>query len=803
MDDQSTALAAAAASAVVGALSDPDADGGRARAASREVAGLWDGGDGAPPGGALPPASALWGAARDGAPNPTEAAGPDAERLWTGIFQEFLRSRPDGAERLVALVAGLGAEPPAGAARDRPRPAVNVPIQLNVFAAAEAPEGTGAPAGLFRIPPRNRNFTGREDLLDRLDAHLRGGRRAVVQALRGWGGVGKTQIAVEFAHRHRAAYRLVWWLDAERVDLIGEQYAELAVNLDLVDRGGDTPAAVRAVQSHLQSTADWLIVVDNAESPHETAPWLPQGEGHVIITSRHQRWGELALPLDVDVLRRAESVALLRRCVPDLPDQDAHRLAEQLGDLPLALAQAGGFLTETGCSPAAYLESLRSRANEVLSATQPTSYPRSLAATVATTMERLADIDTTAQAVMWVCAFLAPEPVPVVLLAPSGPPGGEQRAPMAELTGEAGDLVALHRCVGRITNLGLGKPSADGIVVHRLTQAIVRDGLSDDEAARVRSVMEELLVAADPGDPAHPASWPAWARLMPHLLAANPADSPSPGLRALACNATWYLLTRAETEPGLALASKLHERWLREEGADAYFTMWAANSVARAWYDLGHVPKARELHEETYRRRRRHLGPDDEQTLITANNVARDLRAMGEPELARQWDEDTFRRRQRLLGGDHLHTLISGINLARDLRILGRMEEARALDEEVLELRRATLGEDHPHTLDSANSLARDLFALGQPAQARALDEDVLHRREAVLGRDHPHTLDSVHNLARDLLAVGETNAAYALDRRAHTGRRKVLGDAHRDTLISSEHLASYHVPPTGQEESE
>ncbi|MEU3464295.1 FxSxx-COOH system tetratricopeptide repeat protein [Streptomyces sp. NPDC006733] len=793
LSDQETTLAAAAASALCTALSGAD---GSLHAASVAVERVFPGLHGAPTGADLARAHREL---RDAGGPGRDRARLDLERDWRASFEDLLRQDPDARARLATLLADLGAldpeGPPApGRPGQNPPPTANVPIQLNFFAPTD-PAGHRAAAGrhrllLWQVPPRNRSFTGRQDVLDDLRARLRRDHRAVVQALRGWGGVGKTQIAVEFAHRNSGDYGLICWIDAERTDLIGEQYAELAIELKVAEVGADTPTAVRAVRSHLQHTADWLVIFDNAESPHDLVAWLPQGPGHVIITSRHQRWGELARPVDVDVLQRAESIALLRTADPALDAADADRLAEQLGDLPLALAQAGGYLTETGCRPAEYLDSLAARAPALLNTGQPTTYPRSLVATVALATKRLSAVDPAALGMMLLCAFLAPEPVPLSLLALARAPRGAADDPFARLAAlSADDPVALRQCIGTITNFGMGKPSTDGIVLHRLTQAIVRAQLTADEAERARSMIDDVLVAADPGDPAHPASWTSWARLLPHLLAVDPAGSANPALRALACNATWYLLTRAVTEPGLAMATALYERWLSEDGPDDYYTMWAANSVARAWYDLGEVRRALALHEDTYLRRRRLLGPDDQQTLISANNVARDLRAAGEAERARQVDEDTYDRRRRLLGPEHLHTLISGINLARDLRILGRTEEACALDEVVLERRRRTLGQDHPHTLDSSNSLARDLFALNRPAEARSLDENVLARRLRVLGQDHPHTLDSAHNLARDLFALGEVEQAYHLDQDTYARRQRVLGDAHHDTQISRRHV--------------
>ena len=271
----------------------------------------------------------------------------------------------------------------------------------------------------------------------------------------------------------------------------------------------------------------------------------------MLITSRERTWAEVAAPVEVDVLARAESVAILQDRVAGLGAADADRLADQLGDLPLAVAQAAGFMAETGMPAARYLDLLRTQAGRLLDQAAPGSYPRSLAAATWLIADRLADDDPAAAQLASVCAFLAPEPVPEDLFT----------AAAAELPGElaarVADPLAWRQTLAHLARQSLARIDQRGLVMHRLTQAILRDRLTAEQAAATRACTEAILAAADPGDPRNPVTWPRWAQLMPHLLAADLAATGSPGLRWMACNACWYLLARGDTRTAHDLASGL------------------------------------------------------------------------------------------------------------------------------------------------------------------------------------------------------------------------------------------------------
>jgi hypothetical protein len=598
------------------------------------------------------------------------------------------------------------------------------------------------------------------------------------------GGVGKTQVAAEYAHRFAGSYDLAWWINADQDALIGDQAASLGLALGCVPAGTANEAVRAAVLAELRQRGRWLLIFDNAEAPADVTPWLPGGGGHVLITSREHGWHEVATPIEIDVLTRAESIEMFQRRVPGLSETDADRLATELGDLPLAIAQAAGFIADTGTPASQYLDLLRTRARQLLDRSAPGSYPRSLAAATALIADRLAGSDPAAAELATLCAFLAPELIPEYLFT-----GAAGLLP-GELAARAADPLAWRQTLAHMSRQSLARVDHRGLQMHRLTQAILRDRLTPARAAATRRCTEAILAAGDPGDPPDPDTWARWALLMPHVLAADLGGSDSPALRELVRRVCWYLIERGDARTARDLIGTLHRQWRERLGDDHEHTLMAAHFLAWALWELGRYAESRDLNRDTLARHRRVRGEDHPDTLNSAHNLAMDLRMLGEARAARDLDRDTLDRYRRSQGQDHLSTLRSASNLAADLRALGEARAARDLDQDTLERRRRVLGHDHPDALNSAHNLAMDLRALGEAQAACDLDQDTLERRRRVLGHDHPDTLKSAHNLAMDLRALGEARAARDLDQDTLERRRRVLGHDHPDTLSSAQNLA-------------
>ncbi|MEV6847436.1 FxSxx-COOH system tetratricopeptide repeat protein [Actinoplanes sp. NPDC051411] len=674
--------------------------------------------------------------------------------------------------RAALLTAVGGPQRPAGRVAfpgEQPQAAVPGP--------AESRPGVRVPGTrptVWNVPRRNPAFTGREPMLAALRQRLSDGECALVQALHGMGGVGKTQLAIEYAHLFAGDYQLAWWIDAERPDLIGEQLAALAVTAGWVDQGATVAAGAATAMQRLSGLPRWLLIFDNAELPEHLDPWLPDGPGHIVITSRNNGFGELAIPVEVDVFVRPESIALLRRRLPTVTGPDGDRLAQALGDLPLGLAQAAGLISQTRMPVSDYLTGLSEhrQVDALLRSHKPLHYPAPLAAAIDMSTTRLEAEDPATTDLLQLCALLAPEPVPLAWF-----PAAPAHVLGQSLAAIAAAPLAFRDTLGRLARYGLIRLTEDSLQLHRLTQAVLADRRTPGQQRHDRQRTEQLVAAAEPdNDGSDPASWPAWAALLPHLLVLDPATA-GPQLRTTACNAVYYLLMRGEYNTAFPLAEAWHSRWQTDLHADDHHVIWAANQLASAHQYLGHYQEARRLDEDNLTRRRRILGDDHLDTLASADNLADDLRQLGEDDQARQLNEDTLARLRRTLGDDHPNTLASASNLAVKLWFVGEHDRANRLNRETLARQRHTLGDDHPDSLTTASNLAVTLGQRGEHEQARDLNEDTLARRRRVLGNDHPDTLTSATNLAHDLRRLGEDEQAAALEEEIRARKRHLPPD--------------------------
>ncbi|MFI7026101.1 FxSxx-COOH system tetratricopeptide repeat protein [Micromonospora sp. NPDC049900] len=763
--------------------------------------------------GRFRPAIAHWGRVLD---DPTSVEIPTvtpADTALVRIEQDVLRALSGRylprarrlGEALAAVDPDGGADPvvrtpvPAdrdamiavGADADADRSVGTEGAGLTSSTPAGATAPTRTPAVWGNIPPRNPNFTGRKEPLAQLHRQVRGGTTAVLpHALHGMGGVGKSHLAVEYVYQHQGEYDLIWWIPAERPTQINASIVELAARMNLAS-GPDIGSARVAVQEALRIGRPyprWLLVFDNAESPEALVPYLPTGgSGDIIITSRNPGWANVARTLEVDVFPREESIELLRRRGPELTSEQADRLAEALGDLPLALEQAAAWRAETGMPAEEYLRLFEEKRIELLEQAPPMDYQLPVAAAWNVSLDRLVVSNPAAFRLLQVCSFLAPEPIPRTLFS-----GAQNDDIHPELNAALRDPMRLNRAIRDINRYALARVihRTNSIQMHRLIQAVLIDRMAGPDRETVRNSAHLLLASGDRNDPDSPANWGSYAELYPHVMASDAVHSHQPWVQQLVFNEARYLYWWGDFTASLELAEQAWRAWSSSLGEDAPMTLTIGHWLGFMLYRLGRHREAAQHNARILELYQRSTDEDTEELLRAIGQVAADLRASGDFRRALEMDEDLYRRHIQALGEDDPNTLNAAHNLAVSLRLTGDIRRAYEVDRETYAHRVLLFGEDHAQTLESHLNLIIDRRELGEYLPARVEMQNVVDRLPRVWGSAQTQTLTARRRLASAIRKAGDHRAALALSQEVRDGFAARFGEHHPDTLLAAFGLA-------------
>src|SRR5450755_2292645 len=612
------------------------------------------------------------------------------------------------------------------------------------------PESTARAAlpKLWNIPyPRNTFFLGRDELLARLHAQLQAGQTTALsqppptgqalaqspQAISGLGGIGKTQLAIEYAYRYHQDYEAVLWAPAENKESLISSYSALAALLKLPEQqAGDQEITIAAVKRWLQTHQKWLLILDNADDLELLPPFLPPVPGgHILLTTRAWDMRRLATRLEVETLPTEQgALLLLRRAGLLLADgtleqatEDERRLARalttELGGLPLALDQAGAYLEATGMSLDDYQRIYQTHRQTLLNERRSLveDHPAPVATTWSLSFERIEEKNPAAADLLRLGAYLAPDAIPETIVTEGAEHLGDQLAPVAVDAFLFAQAIEALRAYSLLTR----DPRTKTLSVHRLVQAVTQDSLPA-EAAQQWKQRAVLAVCAARPDASDVQQWPACERWLPHaLLCADWIEQEqisSPEVVLLLNYAGYYLKQRGryrEVEP-------LYQRGLA-------------------------------IDTEVY-------GPEHPDVATALNNLASLYHDQGKYELAEPLLQRALAIYEQQLGALHPDTATSLNNLASLYRAQGKYAEAEPLCQRALAIFRQQLGPHHPFIATSLNNLALLYYAQGKYEQAEPLLQRALAILEQTLGDEHPNTQAGRRNYAALLRAMGREEEA-------------------------------------------
>ena len=701
-------------------------------------------------------------------------------RLLTWVDWRAGLEDEDGLRRLIAGIRRVAPEDVRLAKRISSRSAWNVPHR------------------------RNQYFTGRDEILERLHAALNAeGSAALGQAISGLGGIGKTQTAVEYCYRYRDDYEAVLWARAETEAELVAGLVEIARVLDLPEKDAqEQEQAVQAVVRWLEEKDSWLLVFDNADTPAMLAPYLPKSpKGHLLLTSRAPNFDVLEVaPLRLELLSAKEAEWFLlervRRSDPaDRERQAARDLAEVVGSLPLALEHAGAYISLHATSFVAYLKSYRSRRLKLLAEGPLRDYREPVTTTWSLNFDQVAAKSEAAAEVLRVCAFMAPDRIPLEIFVQGAAELGPELSEALE--GAAEDPSRLDQLLHPLLQYSLLErdPEAGTISIHRVVQEAVRQSLEQAQERTAAEGVVGALVRSYPGPEVD--SWPLCERLEPHWVAIamiiNQLKLASEAAGLLLNQAGFYIHARGryrETTPLYERALAILEHVL---GAQHPSVATSLNNLAMLHHAQGDYAKAAPLLERALAIREQVLGAQHADVATGLNNLGLLHYHQGEYAKAAPLLERALAISEQVLGSQHPDVAHSLGNLASLHHAQGDYAEAAPLFERALEISEQVLGSQHPDVATGLNNLAMLHKAQGEFVKAAPLHERALAIREHVLGAQHPNVAESLNNLAGLHHAQGDFAKAAPLLERALAIREQVLGAQHPDVAMSLSNLAMLH----------
>ncbi|EDU51259.1 kinesin light chain [Pyrenophora tritici-repentis Pt-1C-BFP] len=674
-------------------------------------------------------------------------------------------------------------------------------LQAEVKAAVNAPS---------IIPfSRNHRFVGRESQLTKLEAKLFSNEHTTtILAIVGLGGTGKSQLALEVAHRTRQSNKncSVFWIDASDKDSLYQSYARVAQKLNVLgwndDQADIKQLAKRCVVEI--STRQCLLIFDNAEDTTlrsggsstieyaVLADCLPQSKQcSVIFTTTNSNTAQALALENVIVLRELTLDAALKmlqvrlaRPLANTEQQEAKHLLRELSYLPLAVMQAAACMNASGLTVQQYRSRLDKHKELAIKHSCDSSEGRlqgsgvkdTVAATLFLSIDQISRDNAFAADYLFLAACVDRKDISLDLL---------EAASMQERE----DTIRVLDKYALVTR----RPAESALDVHRLVHQALRERLQmqGQLIQRTKRTITQLLRVFPDDDHSNRSKW---RRLLPHAqyaLSNSPADDNDEERLRLAANCAISLSSDGRYEEAEELGVQVMQSRKRVLGHEHPDTLSSMTNLASTYWNQGRWKEAEELGVQVMQSRKKVLGGEHPDMLISMGNLASTYRNQGRWKEAEELEVQVIQSSKRVLGHEHPDTLRSTANLASTYWNQGRWKEAEELGEQVMQARKRVLGDEHPDTLISMGNLASTYRNQGRWKEAEELEVQVMQARKRVLGDKHPHTLISMGNLASTYRNQGRWKEAEELEVQVMQARKRVLGHEHPDTLSSMANLAS------------
>lgn len=676
-------------------------------------------------------------------------------------------------------------------------------------------------SAIWHVPyQRNPFFTGRDEVLTRIHAALQTDATVALshpQGISGLGGIGKTQMVLEYAYRYRADYQTVLWANAESSTTLTSEFLRIASVLHLPERNEQqAQRIVEAVMRWLHVNSHWLLVLDNVEDITIVEPFIPlAASGHILLTTRTWALSQLAQRIEIEtmslevgalfLLRRAGMVSLLSS-LDEAAGEDrtlALQMTQEMDGLPLALDQAGAYIRETPCSLATYLARYQARNTDLLQLRDPqATYPESVATTWSLSFEKITQTNAAATELLHLMAVLYPDGIPEEVVTDAAEHMGTILGPMA--THPLRFDLALKEILRY--SLVYRDPDAQTLTVHRLVQTIFQQHMGHEYqflwAIRAVQAMNTIFPGVE---------FATWARCQRYIVQAQRCaelvqtwDMTFVNAARLLNQAGVYLRVRARYAEAEPLFQQALIIWQQALGSSHSHVAACFNNLALLYAEQGTYEQAEQFYLLALAIWQQADGQAEQANIaIVCCNLGRLYLTQGNYAEAESLFKDALILRQHLYGAEHPETASVLHNLAELSLAQGQYSQAESYYQQAGSIRERHFGRHHPETIASLNGLARVYQRQGRYAQAEVLLREILPPSEAAFGLQHPEVATILHNLALVLEEQGKYAQVEQLYQRALVIREQRLGLVHPNVVATLNSFAGLYTRQGKYEQAE
>ena len=584
---------------------------------------------------------------------------------------------------------------------------------------------------------RNPFFTGRDEILLLLHEKLwpeKTPTHARSYALCGLGGVGKTQIAIEYAYRHSQEYAAIFWIGADTQDSIVSSFVSIAKLLDLhVKYEQDQSQAVASVMRWLDAHTNWLLIVDNVEDIGMVKHILPAArQGSILLTTRLQALKGIARRIETQPMTLDEGARLLlqRISLEHASQADytaAITIAEAMDGLPLALDQAGAYIEETQCSLPDFLQLFEEQPVSLLQERDAhADHPLSVAKTFLLSFEKIQQANPVAADLLTVCSFLAPDAIPEELLTRSASGLGPH------LQSIASDPFQFNAALKELQAYSLIHRNAETkmLFMHRLVQTALKQSMPEALRREWVGRVTRILHQHFPADITRNDYWQRCEQLLPHTLTCLAQVAQwqitSLDISSLLAKTSAYLSHKGrydEAEPLLVSAIQINEAALGP-GHPGMATL--LNDLALLYTRQGRHAQAERLFQQAMQTYEQAGSPDQLNLAYCLSSLAILYRDQFRYEEAEALIQRALFTREQALGPGDPWVAMSLYDLALLYTRQGRYAPAERLLQRAVQVWEQAGRSDHPYLLFCLNELAQLYYMQGKYEEAGSLFRRVL-----------------------------------------------------------------------------